>query len=61
MERFAYTAATTIGRVDFSAHLMAKQAMDEVNFISRLTWLGGYPEIKVADSCIQLLFKCQIL
>lgn len=35
--------------------------MDEVDLISRLTWFGGYPEVKVADSCIQLLFKRQIL
>lgn len=35
--------------------------MDEVDLISRLAWFGGDPEIKVADSCIQLLFKCQIL
>lgn len=44
-----------------SAHLMAKQAMDEVDLCSWLTGFGGYPEIKVADSCIQLLFKRQIL
>lgn len=61
MERYAYTAAAVIGKVHFSAHLMAKQAMDEVDLISRLTWFGGYPEIKVADPCIQLLFKRQIL
>lgn len=60
MERYAYTAAV-IGRVYFSTHLMAKQAMDKVDLISRLAWFGGYPEIKVADSCIQLLFKRQIL
>lgn len=35
--------------------------MDEIDLISRLAWFGGYPEIKVADSCIQLLSKCQIL
>lgn len=40
---------------------MAKQAVDEVDLCSRLPWFGGYPEIKVADSCIQLLFKRQIL
>lgn len=45
----------------FSPHLVAKQAMDKVDLISRLTWFGGYPEVKVADSCIQLLFKRQIL
>lgn len=44
-----------------TAHLVAKQAMDEVDLISRLAWFWGDPEIKVADSCIQLLFKCQIL
>lgn len=49
------------GRVYFTAHLVAKQAMDEVDLISRVAWFGGNPEIKVADSCIQLLFKCQIL
>lgn len=61
MERCAYAAAILIGRVYFSAHLVAKQAMDEVDLISRLTWFGGHPEIKVADSCIQLLFERQIL
>lgn len=35
--------------------------MDEVDLISRLAWFGGDPEIKVANPCIQLLFKCQIL
>lgn len=40
---------------------MAEQAVDEVDLISSLAWFGGDPEIKVADSCIQLLFKCQIL
>lgn len=44
-----------------TAHLVAKQAVDEVDLISSLAWFGGDPEIKVADSCIQLLFKCQIL
>lgn len=44
-----------------TAHLVAKQAMDKVDLISRLPWFGGDPEIKVADSCIQLLSKCQIL
>lgn len=44
-----------------TAHLVAKQAVDEVDLISRLAWFGGDPEIKVANSCIQLLFKCQIL
>lgn len=44
-----------------TAHLVAKQTMDEVDLISRLAWFGGDPEIKVANSCIQLLFKCQIL
>lgn len=39
------------------SHLVAKQAVDEVDLISRLTWFGGDPEIEVADSCIQLLFK----
>lgn len=61
MERYAYTADAVIGRVYFSAHLMAKQTMDKVDLISRLAWFGGYPEVKVTDSCIQLLFKRQIL
>lgn len=42
-------------------NLVAKQAVDEVDLISRLAWFGGDPEVKVANSCIQLLFKCQIL
>lgn len=44
-----------------TAHLVPKQAMDEVDLIPGLAWFGGDPEIKVANSCIQLLFKCQIL
>ncbi len=44
-----------------TAHLVAKQAMDEVDLISRLARFGGDPEIKVTNSCIQLLFECQIL
>lgn len=35
--------------------------MDKVDLISRFAWFRGYPEIKIADSCIQLLFKSQIL
>lgn len=44
-----------------TAHLVAKQAVDEVDLIPCLARFGGDPEIKVANSCIQLLFKCQIL
>lgn len=47
--------------VYFTAHLVAKQAMDEVDLIPRFAWFGRDPEIKVANPCIQLLFKCQIL
>lgn len=43
------------------AHLVAKQAVDEVDLMSRLSWFGGDPEIIVANSCLQLLFKCQVL
>lgn len=39
------------------SHLVAKQAVDEVDLVSRLTWFGGDSEVEVADSCIQLLFK----
>ena len=52
---------TVIRNVYSTAHLVTKQAMDEVDLISSLAWFGRDPEIKVANSCIQLLFKCQIL
>lgn len=44
-----------------SPHLVSKEAMDEIELISRLIWFGGDPEIKVANSCIQLLLKSQVL
>lgn len=31
--------------------------MDEVDLASRLPGFGGDPEVKVADSCIELLFE----
>ena len=37
--------------------LVSKKAVDEVDLISKLAWFGGDPEIKVANSCIQLLLK----
>lgn len=43
------------------AHLVSKEAMDEIELISRLVWFGGDPKIKVANSCIQLLLKGQVL
>lgn len=44
-----------------SAHLVSKEAMDEVELISGLVWFRGDPEIEVANSCIQLLLKSQVL
>ena len=43
------------------AHLVSKETVDEVDLIPRLAWFGGDPEIKVANSCIQLLLKRQVL
>lgn len=44
-----------------SAHLVSKEAVDEVNLVPWLAWFGGDPEIEVANSCIQLLLKSQVL
>lgn len=44
-----------------TTHHVSKQSVDEVDLIPWLAWFGGDPEIKVANSRIQLLLKSQVL
>lgn len=35
--------------------------MDKIDLISSFAWFGRYPEVKITNSCIQLLSKRQVL
>lgn len=47
--------------VRFSIHLVSKEAVDKVDLVAQFSRFRGNSEIKVTDSCIELLPECQIL